>query len=914
MPLPDRERWRQLSPLLDELMELEPAACAARLVLLRARDAALGAELETLLRASGQADAARFLSGLAPLEDGAGPTLAGRRIGAYAIDSLLGQGASGSVWRARRADGRFDGEVAVKLLHLSLLRRAGALRFEREGAILARLTHPHIARLLDAGISPEGQPYLVLELVEGERIDTWCDARRLGVAQRLAVFDAVLDAVAHAHSQLVIHRDIKPGNILVRSDGGVKLLDFGIARLLHDGDGQTTLTAEGRIALTPQYAAPEQVRGEPVSTATDVYALGLLLFVLLTGRHPTSDDHSSPAQALRATLDDEPLRLSRALALDAAGAAQAARARATTPARLARELSGDLENIVGKALRKDPAARYATVREFADDLRRHLQHQPVLARPDSAAYRGAKFLRRHRGALAAAALLLLAVAAGAVGTLWQARRAEAQAARALAQADATRAERDRAQRALAVAESLHEFMGALLGSSWEQSPSAPQMLQTAERLVADQFGDDAALRARILLSLAELGAQLGQQAHVQQLLRQAEAAAASTSDPVLQALVQCQAATTLNSPGDEARRGALVDQAWQRLATAPEATDSDRADCLGGRAARALDAGDLAGAEQHARAALALLGPARPGRRSLLLTVRMNLAGSLFRQGRMREAMGSLREVLHELDGLGRGHTVLAATLHGNLAVLLAQAGDPLASLAELDTAGRRDPRTALAAPELWNRAQLLLRVGRLRESREQAEMARQVTAHNDDRRSAVFGAASMANCPALPRGLCEQRLAAVERSMAAFLPPHDAGFAILDAVRGQFAYEQRRYPQALAALQKSLATFDEAGPPQARAIRVRALLARAELALGNAEAAVAPAAAAVAQARALDTGLAHSSILGEALLAHGLVQQAQGDTPAARQSWHAALAELQPTLGPLAPETRELQRLLADP
>jgi serine/threonine-protein kinase len=298
MALPDPARWQRLSPWVDELLDLTEPARAERLAALRADDPTLAAE--DLLAANRQADDADFLTGVADAAVGAeAPPVAleGRRFGAYTLVGPLGQGGSGAVWRARRDDGRFEGEVAVKLLHLALLGQAAARRFEREGAILARLSHPNIARLLDAGIGEGGQPYLVLELVEGERIDRHCDAKRLTIAQRLALFADALAAVAHARRHLVIHRDIKPANILVDRDGRVKLLDFGIAKLSEDEE-VSEITREGGRALTPEFAAPEQLRGEPVTTATDVYALGVLLYGLLAGAHPTVS-LGDPAAAAR---------------------------------------------------------------------------------------------------------------------------------------------------------------------------------------------------------------------------------------------------------------------------------------------------------------------------------------------------------------------------------------------------------------------------------------------------------------------------------------------------------------------------------------------------------------------------------------------------------------------------------------
>ena len=301
---------------------------------------------------------------------------AGQRLGPYVLEAQVGQGGGGSVWRARREDGRYDAAVAIKLLHLALLGRAGAQRFRREGQILGRLTHPHIAHLLDAGVTPDGQPYLVLELVQGERIDHHCDARRLGIEQRLALFGDVLAAVAHAHAHGVIHRDLKPGNVLVTAEGTVKLLDFGIAKLLADEADMaeaTELTLDGGRVLTPEYAAPGQLRGGSVTTATDVYALGVMLYQLLTGQHATTPPGATSAQAMQATLEVDATRASRAVGLAKGGVA--ASQRALSPQRLARRLQGDLDNIVARCLRKVPAERYATVTALADDLRRHLAHE-----------------------------------------------------------------------------------------------------------------------------------------------------------------------------------------------------------------------------------------------------------------------------------------------------------------------------------------------------------------------------------------------------------------------------------------------------------------------------------------------------------------------------------------------------------
>jgi len=412
-------RWSVLSPLLDELLELDEPARGRRLAVLRTDDAALADELQALLDELPEIERGAFLERPALM---ATPGLAGQTVGPYTVERELGEGGMGSVWLARRTDGRYEGLVAIKFLNAALMARGGAQRFAREGSILARLSHPNIARLLDAGVARDGaQPYLVLEYIDGQPIDRHCDEHRLDLQQRVLLFLDVLAAVAHAHNHLVLHRDLKPSNILVTAEGEVKLLDFGIAKLLDDAQAPgaaTELTRQAGRAFTALYAAPEQLQGDDVTTATDVYALGVLLYQLLGGRHPTAEHSTTttPLDQMRAVIEQEPKRLSDTVAHSPRHDA----------AKLARELRGDLDNIVAKALKKAPAQRYANAAEFADDLRRYLNHEPVAARPDGAAYRVGKFLRRHRVGVAAGALVAGALAAGLGVALWQAREAERQ--------------------------------------------------------------------------------------------------------------------------------------------------------------------------------------------------------------------------------------------------------------------------------------------------------------------------------------------------------------------------------------------------------------------------------------------------------------------------------------------------------
>jgi serine/threonine protein kinase len=366
---------------------------AAWLFALREQDPALAEELHQLLRKQREIIESEFLEEKA-LSSTDQKGRAGLMIGAYTLISPIGQGGMSTVWLAERNDGRFQRRVAVKFLSIALYGR-GEERFRREGSILGRLAHPHIAQLIDAGVSSSGEPYLVLEYVDGKQIDQYCDQHKLNIDARIRLFLDVIAAVAHAHAHLIVHRDIKPSNVLVTDDSQVKLLDFGIAKLLEERR-DATLTRDEGSPLTPQYAAPEQLKGEQVTTATDVYALGVLLYKLLSGRHPAGPRMHSHSDLVKAIMDEEPTSLSKGIVLPPAedhGAVSANRN--TTPAKLRRALQGDLETIVAKALKKNPQERYASVTALADDLCHYLEHEPVLARPDTISHRVTKFVRRN---------------------------------------------------------------------------------------------------------------------------------------------------------------------------------------------------------------------------------------------------------------------------------------------------------------------------------------------------------------------------------------------------------------------------------------------------------------------------------------------------------------------------------------
>jgi serine/threonine protein kinase len=418
------EGWREVSPYLDQVLSLPEDERAPWLESFRAERPDLANLLQDLLQEHRALAHQQFLE-RSPVSGTVESSLTGQKIGAYTLVSPIGQGGMGCVWLAERSDGRFDRSVAVKFLNFSLAATGGVQRFKREGRILGQLTHPHIAELIDAGVTANGEPYLVLENVAGKRIDEYCDHHQLSVTARIRLFLDVLSAVAHAHANLVVHRDLKPSNVLVRNDGEVKLLDFGIAKLLAEGadaDKTTQLTVEGSGPMTPQFAAPEQITGGAVTTATDVYTLGVLLYILLTGQHPAGTEPRSPAELVKGIVETEP-PLASETAASAARRHQTEK-RGTTFEKLSRQLRGDLDTILAKALKKTPAERYGSVTALADDLRRYLNHEPISARPDTLVYRVRKFVYRNRVVVTLVTVAFAAILAGSGGAIYQARIAD----------------------------------------------------------------------------------------------------------------------------------------------------------------------------------------------------------------------------------------------------------------------------------------------------------------------------------------------------------------------------------------------------------------------------------------------------------------------------------------------------------
>lgn len=436
----NREQWGVVKQLLDQAIALDAIERGSFLDRSCHGDSDLRREIESLLASHEQAATSFLKTPAADLKVAVAPATKreGQSIGVYQILEEIGHGGMGEVYRAIRADGQYTKEVAIKVVRGGYNSRFVLERFLNERQILASLDHLNIARLLDGGTTDDGVPYLVMELIEGEPIDDYCDEHKLSITDRLHLFRQVCAAVQYAHQRLVIHRDLKPSNILVTRDGVPKLLDFGIAKILDPAgaSGETTLARP----MTPEYASPEQIRGESITTASDVYSLGVVLYHLLTGRSPYPDDTASTHELARAICDTDPGKPSTVVSkprtthsrgkISLRRAEEISDSREGSLAKLRRRLGGDLDNIALMALRKEPQRRYASVEQFAEDIRRHLVGLPVSATQGSWSYRASKFVTRHKAGVAAAALILLAISAGMAATIHEARIAAANAHRA----------------------------------------------------------------------------------------------------------------------------------------------------------------------------------------------------------------------------------------------------------------------------------------------------------------------------------------------------------------------------------------------------------------------------------------------------------------------------------------------------
>jgi serine/threonine protein kinase/tetratricopeptide (TPR) repeat protein len=483
------ERWKQVETIFEEVLEIPPGERSPFLERTCAGDEELRHEVDSLLESHG--GAGTFLDNSDPffskedLTENDSFLQSGTTIDHYRIVREIGRGGMGAVYLAERADAEYEKQVAIKLIKRGMDTDSVLRHFRNERQILASFDHPNIARLFDGGTTGGGLSYFVMEYVEGVPIDEYCNKHALSIGERLKLFREVCAAVSYAHRHLVIHRDIKRTNILVTAEGIPKLLDFGIAKILQQGDGaQPLATMTGLRLMTPEYASPEQIRGEAVTTASDVYSLGIILYELLTGSSPYRFTSRAPRDVERAITEQEPTRPSTAVLESNRNSAIANR----------KSLRGDLDNIVLMALRKEPERRYASVEQFSEDIRRHLEARPVLARKDTIGYRAAKFVRRNKAVVAAASLLFVSLLGGIITTTWEAHRARVQEAAARRQETLAKAEKARAERRFA---DVRQLAHSLLFDYHDAIKDLPGATRVRERLVKDALANLDKLAAEV---------------------------------------------------------------------------------------------------------------------------------------------------------------------------------------------------------------------------------------------------------------------------------------------------------------------------------------------------------------------------------------------------------------------------------
>ncbi len=866
MPAMDRERWKLIEPLLDHALDLPEVERDKWLTELSISSPEMAVELTSLLSGDAQADRTGFMAQPVAV------TLEGLELGAYTLVEPIGQGGMGTVWLARRTDGRFEGRAAVKLLNLARLSPSGQGRFRREGSVLARLTHPGIARLLDAGMSPSGQPYLVLEYIDGQPIDVYVRERGLGVDARIRLVLDVISAVGHAHANLIVHRDLKPSNILVTRDGAVKLLDFGIAKLL---DGDTALTAEGSRAFTPDYAAPEQVRDGAITTATDVYSLGVLLYVLVAGRHPTAEGCTSPVDEMRALFEVEPARVG----------------------------VGDLDNIFAKALRKDPRERYQTVAALGEDLERLLRHEPVSARRDSMVYRARMFLRRHRATVAAAAAVISVLVGSTAFSVAKMRDAQRERDAAL---DATR-------RASAQA----EFQSVLMSQVGDKPITMKEILDRGRTAVEREYATQPRLLTPILLQLADQYADLNDTRIRGELIARAESLATAIPDSAALLRARCDEVDNLRADGK-------YDVAHTRLhKLEPTFQDADprvASECLFRAAQLNVEAGPHERAGPEIGRALAI-------RDSLGLTNDMVYVGmlstsadALYADGKRLESLAALRHAIAIMDSTGRGETLSRASLVHNEGDILRGIGQTAEAEAilhsVLEQVARSDPSGHIPEQPLIHYGHAALFQGDADSAAKYFGMlaAQAVGDHNLYWQGRGLFGLALAQLQ-LGKLADAQRSAASLRAIEARLSIRSVDDQITDSRIIDARLAMARHDTAAARTEVEDVLRDQGYfDGKRRRIYHAALVLAAEAALGVHQPAVALRYARDARdVSALDSAtVPRDAFVGEAQLVEARALLATGDTTSARQALDSAVAELRAGAGVAQARCVEAARLLA--
>jgi serine/threonine protein kinase len=890
----NKDDWQKFSPLLDQAMDMDERQRDEWLTRLEPDNPEAAAFIRAYFETREKAARLGFLEGSLAAGE-AESSWIGRRVGPYTISALIGQGGMGNVWLALRSDGRFEGRFALKFLRALLAQIGGKGRFLREGKLLARLTHPNIARLIDAGMTPDGDPYLVLDYVDGVPIDQYCDARSLSIGARLNLFLDVLAPVAHAHANLIVHRDIKPSNVLVTTSGEVKLLDFGIAKLL-ESDAQSEadvgLTREGGVALTPAYASPEQLTGGAVSVASDVYSLGILLYLLLTGRHPGGEGPLTAAQMIHSTLQVEAARPSTVVA-----------------EKLRSQLRGDLDTIVGKALKKEAAQRYASVVAFADDISRFLRHQPIYARPDTFAYRSAKFIRRNRAAVALSALAFLGILAGLIGTL--------------VQAAAAREQRDFAFQQLQRNEEHDEFLDFLLSDASPSGKplSADELLTRAERIVQKQHAANADRRADLMIWIGADYSKRDRNIDARRVLEAAYQLTRTSHDSSLRGRASCELANIVSRDEEVDRAESLYQEGIRELAGEPRFA-LEYSGCLRTGAEVARDRGDAAAGIERARAGMQVLR-ASPLRTDVdEMSAELDLASAYSEAGQDLASLPEFERSEKLLSELGLDESNFAVLLYNNWGLELDQLGRPLeaekAYRHVLDISRDAGNVDAVSPLVLINYARILRELDRFDQADTTAERAytRAVQLKNEVVINQALMERSGIYLDMRKPQRAEAMLAEVEPRLQKSLPATHYAFASLAGRRARISLEENNLAAATKESDRALALIEATvkGGNEGAFILPALFMDRSEidLAANRLDEAAHDADRAIELLRPTVEPGSYSRKLGLARLARARALAAQHKTDAARKEALTAADQLEKSSGADLPEAiaaRELAR-----
>jgi eukaryotic-like serine/threonine-protein kinase len=795
-PLSPAQRAR-VDELLDALFDLPEAERLANLRARRIEDTAVLAEVESLLRAA-SASGGFLATPPKPAAEELPPESLGGRLGAWRIIRLIGRGGMGEVYEASRADGNFEQRVAIKLLQ----REAAAqmVRFQAERQILARLEHPGIARLYDGGVTEDGRPFMAMEFVEGRPITEYCQITHATFEQRLALFIQVCDAVAYAHRNLIVHRDLKPSNILVTPGGAVKLLDFGIAKLLDAQRARVTQAAA--TPMTPICAAPEQLTGGAVTTATDVYALGLLLFELLSGTHPWMGSDTPVLQAMRLVLQRPAPALSKTAETQP---------NAPVPVRL---LRGDLDAIVSKALRKEPGDRYATVEAMKLDVERSRRGEPVEAREGARLYVVSRTLRRYRWAAAAIAAVIVSLAVGLGVAAWQAEKAAQE--RDVARRDAAREE--------AVRYNLTGLFRSAISDQGSKSTTAKGMIDSSAQRVLKEYHDQPLLAGQIVLTLADLYGALEDVNGSAALLEGFLAEADLRADPFAIADARQKLANIELLRGHADRAAQLLQQAESFWQESPRRFAEERLEGMGIRSRLQRAHGDIDGSIATTRDAIAqrIALSGHDNRETALLF--SSLAIALGTVNRLPEALKANYETTAIYRALGLGDGLDAQIIVANTGTLemrdghLREAEALLKSSVERERALAGDSAAVAAAMSYYGRILSItnrneLAIGVLRQA---AEIAGRYAGPDSpvSLQARIFlGEALLVNAD--QREAASTLTAAYEAASAHYAAAHPLTLRAEIAV-GQLAASEGNYPQAVRQLAEAAAGLRKLGAQSA--------------------------------------------------------------------------------------------------